>query len=129
MAVTVELDGLASNDGYQCQATVDLRVSVIPETGDIESFQRQVLGSHRVVQVEALGRYLEPGIHRGLSGLFATHDGKELAGSDKFYRYYGFYQEDMHFLDCVRSGETPETCIADAAKTFDLVDMLESNLI
>ncbi len=56
-------------------------------------------------------------------------DGKELAGSDKFYRYYGFYNEDVHFLECVREGKTPETSIQDAVKTFELVELLRSNVI
>ena len=60
---------------------------------------------------------------------FRTIDGKALAGSDLFYRYYGFYQEDVHFLECVRSGEEPETSIADAVKTFELVDLLDASLI
>ena len=58
-----------------------------------------------------------------------TVDGKALAGSDQFHRYYGFYQEDEHFLDCVRNGKEPETGIADAVKTFELVDLLESSVI
>jgi virulence factor len=56
-------------------------------------------------------------------------DGKALAGSDKFYRYYGFYQEDAHFLDCVRHGKEPETNIEDAVKTFELVDLIVSSRI
>ena len=58
-----------------------------------------------------------------------TIDGKELAGSDQFYRYYGFYQEDEHFLDCVRRGVEPETSIADAVKTFELVELIEKSVI
>ena len=56
-------------------------------------------------------------------------DGMKLAGSDKFYRYYGFYQEDLHFLDCVRKRRRPVTSIQDAVKTFELVDLIASSLI
>lgn len=56
-------------------------------------------------------------------------DGKQLAGSDQFYRYYGFYDEDRHFLDCVRKGATPETSIADAVKTFEMIEMMRGNVI
>ncbi len=56
-------------------------------------------------------------------------DGKELAGSDKFHRFYGFYNEDLHFLECVREGKTPETSIQDAVKTFEMVELLASNVI
>jgi predicted dehydrogenase len=56
-------------------------------------------------------------------------DGKEMAGSDQFYRYYGFYDEDRHFLDCVRTGRTPETGIADAVKTFEMIELMRANVI
>jgi predicted dehydrogenase len=67
---------------------------------------------------------------RGAGGVgMQTIDGRELAGSDKFYRFYGFYQEDRHFIDCVRSGATPITSIDDAVKTFELVDMIEAAIM
>lgn len=56
-------------------------------------------------------------------------DGKELAGSDEFYRYYGFYQEDRHFIDCLRAGKEPETSIHDAVKSMQLAEMLVANRI
>lgn len=56
-------------------------------------------------------------------------DGLEIAGSDAFYRYYGYYQEDRHFLDCLRSGTAPETSIADAVESMRLVEMFRSSLI
>lgn len=56
-------------------------------------------------------------------------DGKQIAGSEEFYRYYGFYDEDEHFVECVRSGREPETSIADSVKTFELVEMLDANII
>lgn len=49
-------------------------------------------------------------------------DGIKLAESDKYYRYYGYYYEDRNFIDCVKSGETPETCIQDARLSMQLVD-------
>ena len=56
-------------------------------------------------------------------------DGMELAGSNEFYKYYGFYQEDRHFLDCVRTQSEPETSIADAVKSMRLAEMFISNTI
>jgi predicted dehydrogenase len=56
-------------------------------------------------------------------------DGMELAGSDQFYRYYGFYQEDRHFLECVRTRAEPETSIADAVKSMRLAEMFMANVI
>ena len=56
-------------------------------------------------------------------------DGMELAGSNEFYKYYGFYQEDRHFLDCVRTRSEPETSIADAVKSMRLAEMFISNTL
>jgi predicted dehydrogenase len=53
-----------------------------------------------------------------------TIDGLKLAGSSEFYRYYGFYFEDRHFIDCVRTRTEPESSIADAVKTMALVELL-----
>jgi len=51
-------------------------------------------------------------------------DGKALAGSDEFRKYYGFFPEDRHFIDCVKSGTQPETSIHDAVKTFRWVEQI-----
>ncbi len=54
-------------------------------------------------------------------------DGRELAGSDQFHKFYGYYFEDRHFIDCVKSGETPETCIQDARLSVHLVEKFLAN--
>lgn len=51
-----------------------------------------------------------------------TLDGRELAGSNQFFKYYGYYFEDRHFIDCLKSGETPETCIQEARLSLKLVE-------
>jgi predicted dehydrogenase len=67
---------------------------------------------------------------RGVSeGGVLELDGMALAGSTAFHRYYGFYQEDRHFLDCVRTRTPPETGIADAVESMRLVDLFLSNAI
>lgn len=82
----------------------------------------------QILATEGKGGYSLAATGAGTTGL-QVMDGIALAGSDKFYRYYGFYQEDLHFLDCVRRGTEPETGIADAVKTFEFVDLLASSLI
>ncbi len=82
----------------------------------------------QILATEGKGGYSLAATGAGSTGL-QVMDGIALAGSDKFYRYYGFYQEDLHFLDCVRRGTEPETGIADAVKTFEFVDLLASSLI
>jgi predicted dehydrogenase len=56
-------------------------------------------------------------------------DGQELAGSKDFYRFYGFYQEDRHFIDCVRAGTVPETSIRNAVGSMRLAEMIAANVI
>ena len=56
-------------------------------------------------------------------------DGTELAGSSAFHRSYGFYQEDRHFIDCVKSGARPDPDIVEGARSIELVEMLLANRI
>lgn len=57
----------------------------------------------------------------------AYFSGIKLAGSDQFYRFYGFFQEDRHFVDCVATRQMPETSIQDAVKSFRYVDLILRN--
>jgi len=57
----------------------------------------------------------------------AYFSGIKLAGSDQFYRFYGFYYEDRHFIDCVKTRQIPETSIEDAVKSFRYVDLILRN--
>ncbi len=48
----------------------------------------------------------------------------EAAGSDASHKTYGFYQENRHFIDCIRAGTQPDTNFEDAVKTMNLVDRI-----
>lgn len=50
--------------------------------------------------------------------------GDELAGGNELYRTYGFFDENRHFIDCIKSGTTPITCLDDAVKSRALVDRI-----
>lgn len=50
-------------------------------------------------------------------------------GRTENYHYYGFFGENRHFVDCVKSGQQPETNFADAAKTMELVDLIYATSI
>ncbi len=54
--VALEETGIVTRDRYQCTARIRLRISVIPERSELVSFQRKVLGSHRVVQAAGIAR-------------------------------------------------------------------------
>jgi len=61
-------------------------------------------------------------IHANGEEFIEKHDTRQVAGSDEFYRYYGFFDENRHFIDCVKSGTQPGASFADAVKTMELVD-------
>ncbi|MFH0911301.1 MAG: hypothetical protein V1918_07365, partial [Planctomycetota bacterium] len=46
------------------------------------------------------------------------------AASPDFHRFYGYFGENRHFIDCVQSGAMPSSSIQDAVKTMELVDRI-----
>jgi virulence factor len=63
-----------------------------------------------------------------------TEDGVELgteeaAGSQEHQKVYGFFHENRHFIDSLRSGKEPMTSFEDAAKTMELVDRIYQSRI
>ncbi len=52
-------------------------------------------------------------------------DGPALAGSNEFYRTYGYYQESRHFIDCLKEGREPETNIQYALELMRLIEKIE----
>jgi len=56
-------------------------------------------------------------------------DAKEVAGSQARHRSYGFYGENRHFIECIKTGRQPDTNLADAAKTMELVDKIYHSVI
>lgn len=49
---------------------------------------------------------------------------EEYVGSDAFYKIAGFYQENRHFIDCIRNNTPPLTNFAEAYKTMEVVDWI-----
>lgn len=54
---------------------------------------------------------------------------REIAGSSETYKYYGFYSENRHFIDCIKLKRMPETNFADAYKTMELVNRIYASQI
>lgn len=48
----------------------------------------------------------------------------EAAASSEHFRYYGFYAENRHFIDCVKAGKEPQTNFADGVKTMELIERI-----
>ena len=56
-------------------------------------------------------------------------DGKKAAGSDAFYRYYGFHAEDEAFVGSLAAGSEPICPISEGVKTMRLAEFLYSRRI
>jgi virulence factor len=56
-------------------------------------------------------------------------DGKEIAKSEAYHHYYGYYDEDRHFLDCVRSKTMPDCDLRQAVLSMQALDFLERHPI
>ena len=47
-----------------------------------------------------------------------------VAGSAENRKFYGFYSENRHFIDCIKRKQMPDTNFADALKTMELVERI-----
>jgi predicted dehydrogenase len=56
-------------------------------------------------------------------------DGKEIAKSDKYYRYYGYYDEDVAFIGSVRTGEKPLSDITASLRSMRLAEYILTHRI
>ena len=56
-------------------------------------------------------------------------DGKKIAGGDQYHQYYGYKQEDIDFVECLRTGKKPLCTIDDAAKSMRMVEKLLESAI
>lgn len=74
-------EDVTSKDGFSCQATVRLKVCLLLDRSDLVSFENEVLGSHRVVQVERLTRYMTPDVRDGLLSVARARDASQLIGA------------------------------------------------
>lgn len=77
--VEVHEEDLITCDRFQCRARVRLRVCVIPERSELQSFLKAIVGSHRVAQARTLVRYLQPAVRAALAKLAAAHEATDLA--------------------------------------------------
>ena len=56
-------------------------------------------------------------------------DGMKVAGSQKYYRYYGYYSEDKAFIESVRNGTRSISDIEDSVKSMRLAELLLAKAI
>lgn len=72
--VTLTEEGIISADRYRCTANLRLRLRTIPERSELASLRKHLLGSHRVVTIASLARYLQPALRRALLSFAETRD-------------------------------------------------------
>lgn len=60
--LAVSCDGLTATsvDHYQCSVTATLRVTLIPDAGELASFRKSVMGNSRTVRDADVRQYFEP---------------------------------------------------------------------
>lgn len=49
---------------------------------------------------------------------------QDAARSEQHHKLYGFYDENRHFIECIKSGAMPQTHFGDAVKTMELIDAI-----
>ena len=54
---------------------------------------------------------------------------KKIVGSEEFHKCYGYYQEDRHFVDCIKEDEEPEANLKDAVKTMQLIERIKESTL
>lgn len=54
---------------------------------------------------------------------------KDITGSDQLFRVAGFYDENRHFIECIKTKKLPQTHFGDSYKTMELVDRIYHSLL
>lgn len=75
--VSIE-ETVSSRDGHKCRAKVHFKLSLVLDRSDLVSFEKEVLGSHRVVQSEKIAQYVQPHVRDALLSIARTHEASEL---------------------------------------------------
>ncbi|UCE59766.1 MAG: hypothetical protein JSU63_20280 [Phycisphaerales bacterium] len=78
-----EEEGLITRDRFSCRADVHLQVGLIADRGEMLSFIKTILGSHRVAQNAAITNHLKPAVRSALMTLAKEHDANELVNADQ----------------------------------------------
>ncbi|MGB9678264.1 MAG: Gfo/Idh/MocA family protein, partial [Candidatus Ratteibacteria bacterium] len=53
----------------------------------------------------------------------------DVAKSCQFHKFYGYYDENRHFIECIKYNKNPECNFNDAIKTMELVEEIYKNII
>jgi hypothetical protein len=76
-------EGIASSDGYQCDARVRVQVALVSEPADLTAFRKTVMGSRDLADLDGVQRYVTPVLREGLTVAGAARSAAVLVdGSD-----------------------------------------------
>lgn len=92
--------------------------------GRIHTFEMHGKGISAFLDWDNPGRILADG-----EGAVWRKSPAEAAGDDWDGKMFGFYQENRHFVDCLKAGRQPMTNFADAVKSMDLADQIYRNTL
>ncbi len=78
--IDIELneEGIVTRDQFQCHTRALLRLRLVVERGELLSFQRTILGSHRFVTAADVARYLQPTLRGTVARLAGEHEAADL---------------------------------------------------
>jgi len=76
-------------------------------------------GIYAQLEHESKGYLYADGDYNGVE-----YDTKQVAGSDEFYVFGGFQAKNRNYIDCLKSGEKPESHFGDAVKTMELAEVI-----
>ncbi|MCP4592149.1 MAG: hypothetical protein GY842_15550 [bacterium] len=74
----LERSGVTSADRYLCDGAAAVSVTIIPERSEAESFRNAVLGSRRVVRMDAIAQHLEQEAGGALARFAEEHSADDL---------------------------------------------------
>ena len=55
-------------------------------------------------------------------------DGMDISGSKEMYRFYGYYDEDREFIDCIHTRKTPGANIYEAINAMGMSDLIRNGV-
>ena len=102
------------------------------DNGTIGILQNSWTSGRRVFRVEMHAPNIcAEAEHEGKGYLYADgdysgieYDTCEVAGSNQNFIFGGFQAKNRNFIDCIKSGEQPESNFSDAVKTMEVADKI-----
>lgn len=106
--VRVDDETLVSQDRFQCEASVSLRLRAIAERSELRSLRDAVLGSYRIATAANLARFLQPVVRTALARVAQEMEAAELTAPSGLERAADAVLEALR-ASCFAAGLVIET--------------------